>query len=581
MKRRILKNHKRWLTALLILSLSMQSGCTKASEDNNVTEASIIESITPEKEDKELISLEQEIDRKKELIREYQNFYENYPIYYNFEEYMITPEEVEYLIEQDEKTPSCHVITGDYEGSLIEKIKNNSIQYLKDNKDCESAFITDKSDRELLYDQIVFEITLEEVMNTLFKTASNDFLEDKHTMQTLVIVYGDTQEVYDEDNEHLHILHLETDDSIVLGYYNDETNVIILSREFIRMSAEMDDYEFREVLYYTLNHEINHVRQTKCKCRIQEENKEEFVYTNIEETSHRDLSYNGDFITTLMESSAESEIYNLNKHYPFDKNIEHSYTYQPEREQEALLFMLALFNNKDVKDYYNAIYDTDLENLLEFFDMKTEEEQYDFFKILYLIDSINIRSNMIFEVYDKDEQDILTTDDFEMDLGYGYKSEIFKLTLDRLIEYTSLHQNFTLEDNLAIFNVIKNKVVDSSCIYVEDDSEEYTSYKNVYEDHFVKEVAEMEKTYISFLSEYYQISIEEIRKKEKLSIYLYLTALKDIVAGTEVTATSYEEKANKLLERFPMLSAILYPSYYNVSEYQDFSSKNNIQLIMK
>ena len=53
------------------------------------------------------------------------------------------------------------------------------------------------------------------------------------------------------------------------------------------------------------------------------------------------------------------------------------------------------------------------------------------------------------------------------DIGYAYRTQIFAMSLARLSEYTVNNDDFTLIDNLLMFNIIKNKIVANAYIYEE------------------------------------------------------------------------------------------------------------------
>ena len=202
-------------------------------------------------------AIEIEEDIKQEDFNEYINYFSTYEVHYNFEEYLLKEKEVNDILSSYDESKCKYEYDIDI-AKLIEKINSNSKKYIKQNKQYISAFMNDMSlketDEELFFDQFNFEIYLEYTLMQLFEKATNDINEDIHKMQELKIVFGNTHEIYEDDPE----------DYYVLGYYDNDRNIIVLSRENLKIAAEIRETTFEYVLYDTLIHEINHMRQYKC-----------------------------------------------------------------------------------------------------------------------------------------------------------------------------------------------------------------------------------------------------------------------------------------------------------------------------
>ena len=44
------------------------------------------------------------------------------------------------------------------------------------------------------------------------------------------------------------------------------------------------------------------------------------------------------------------------------------------------------------------------------------------------------------------------------DISYAYRNEILAMCLYNLVEYTKKNKNFSLLDNVMLFNIVKNKI---------------------------------------------------------------------------------------------------------------------------
>ncbi|MBE6149276.1 MAG: hypothetical protein E7170_00960 [Firmicutes bacterium] len=490
-------------------------------------------------------------DTNDKNLSEYLTYFSTYKVHYNFEKQLLKENEVNDILSSYDDSECKYNYEIDID-KLIKKINSNSTAYLKQNKQYESAFMNDMSlketDEELFFDQFNFEMYLEFTLMQLFKKATNDINEDIHKMQELKIVFGNTHEIYE----------FEPEDYYVLGYYDNERNIIVLSREYIKKAAEIKDTTFEYVLYDTLIHEINHMRQYKCDCR----------------KGDKTISYDKNYITTLIESSAESEIYNLGKNFSFIKKDSNEYSYYNERTYENLLFLLSIYNeNVTIEDYYNAIFDSDMNALLDFYNLNTYLDKQNFFNILYTIDGINCRNDLIYDCYSNRQIQNLQLDELKEDVGYGYKIEIFKKCLKDAVIYTMSNPDFELEDNLLIFNIIKNKILHNSYgIKEEKGNLGISEYERIYDENFVNQMLELENKYIEFLESYYCINKIDILEKE-IEIEPYIKNVVNSVNKRYDGDLTYYDKTVDILNRFPILKTIIYSEYYDFDEYSDFKEE--------
>lgn len=324
--------------------------------------------------------------------------------------------------------------------------------------------------------------------------------------------------------------------------------------------------KYSDILLETLLHEFNHVRQKACDCRVEQG----LVLADM-------FVYDNNYVSTISESSAESELYIMSK-YPQDYSFQFDdYAYEKERADELLLLTLALCNeNANIEDYYNAIADTNYVALYNFYDLQSREDIHDFYRIVYAIDSKNLRSNLWESIYTEEELAEKTVFEYTVDIGYAYRVDIFRMTLEKLTKYTNNKGSklFTLKQNLAIFNILKNIIVKDSYMYYEDNLDDETIiYRKYYEEYMVKNIAVLEYEYIKFLSEYYGASISEIRCMEDNEIQEFVQNVINVV-NYQYTSNRKDKEAFNLIYKFPILSTLLRKRYISPYDYTNFVEDN-------
>lgn len=544
------------LALLLSVLIPFEAGCAKT----NTAQSAPKDNISKEIEDDSVAEIKEEVEdslSEREVI----SYFKEYQPQYYFEESLITPAKVDEIIEKSTKDTEC---TFEFDGNIdniIETIQNNSNTYILEHPEYSSAFTTDILKIDEYSDQIDFEISLKNVFEELIEKGNNNIYEDFHRMQDLKIVFGNCQE---EEKTNERILLYDEFESLVLGSYDVIDNVIVLDKEAIKIDMEMYDESFLEALYKTLLHEINHVRQQKCPCRI------------TEELNQTDLSYD-EYPTFIMESSAESEIYNLDKEiFSYGKDS-FDYTYHELREYESLLLLLALFDtDKNIDEFYKAIFDTDLEALLTFFNVE-EKDTYTFYKLWYIIDSLDFRTDLSNSMYSESEYGNITLGEYQEDIGYAYRTQIFAMSLARLSEYTVNNEDFTLIDNLLMFNIIKNKIAANAYIYEEIGDEIVKKYDPV----FVDEVFGLEQKYREFLIYHYDVNLDEITDLEYYEVNTYGDTLMGLVNSSWEYDESYLEKSEELLKRFPLLKATVFPDVYFIDYFNEMKENNSALVLTK
>lgn len=569
---KILKCKKGIISLSLALTMASQMGCGSYSKPLETESIVALEEETlsaPIEDIKETIKEEineeiKEVDTLK-IAEEYEKAFSDYDMDYALEDYFISHEEVEDIIKHANVETVC-TFDGEVKASnILDIISKNTLEFIKENPEYESLFINYDEIGEKFDEQVEFENQLFSVLLDIFIKSTNDISEDACKMQDLKIAFVDApEEIEGMENVHKLIYHDEDEDvDLILGVYDEEKNFILLNKEDMLKTAEIDSCSYEDVLYLTLYHELNHMRQDKCNCRMEQDSK----YSSI--------NYSQDTISTLMESSAESELYNLRKDYSYLEKDHYSYTYFKEREDESLLLLMALFSEKGTpENYYNAIFDSDPASLYEVFDLNTDEEIYDFYKLLFIIDTFNYRTYLPFDYYETDIVEWEQADEFEHILGKMYRTEVFSNTLAKLVLYTKNNPDFTFQDNLMMFNIIKNSVCDDAYYLVEVEDE----YKQAYDEEFVNAIEDLDKKYKTFLCEFYDVTMDEIKEIEDYDIMLYGDALCSYVQTGDAIFERFESDCYNLVNRFPLLRPIMYTKLYYFDRYNAMFDEDNLIL---
>lgn len=472
----------------------------------------------------------------------YLDYFSTMNVIFDWEEYYITYEAIETYLQSLNSIIECQYTTLDNIdiSDLVVTIKHNTEEYLQQHPEYNSPFENDE-DR-------LFITSLINILVDWQASADSNIVEDFHKMQTLKIV-----NVVDENITYE-------------GKYDSQDNLIILNFATINSSYQAiqfstPSYSYANELTLTLTHELNHLRQLPCDCQ---------KTNNL--TSYP-IKYTEDAGTLLIESSAESSLYNEYNQSFLCSGVETSklhYTYSTAREYESLLWLLGLFSNQTIDDYYRAIFNSDIEALHDFYDVETPEDIYKLYKIIYALDSsvsMTNLSNVITEKYPTNPED-LSIGDLQKQVGTKWRASLFQLILKQMVAYTTANSDFSLEENIVIFNYIKNKITANSYLDILEEpiNDGVINYQYIYDDETVKYIKEFEQSYVDFLTTHYQTTEEEIRLYEQ-------TTCKNIIFDIESQDNFFNNDITEnLLTKFPLINQIKLP--YTISnEYELFLEK--------
>lgn len=472
-----------------------------------------------------------------------------------------TREEIDQFVSEAESL-RCSYVFDNNQGALMETVKNNSLEYLESHPEFSSAFVTEVADLDIYSRQLDFELVFGNIVDQLLHCSNYDVSEDLCHMRSLRIVYGSADDCDEKENSNIKKLYDDTG-RIVLAYYDDIEELIVLDYDHIMMFCSGDDpiYDnYYQALEFFFGHELNHMRQFVCSCNT--EDQESFSI----------LNYFDGYSSFLVESSAESELYNLGKDVNYFEKNTYDYTYFLEREYESLLLLMALFNTEyNIVDYYNSIFNSDIQQLHDFFGLKTEDEVYDFYKIVSAMDGCLWRNPYVFEYYDKD---ILTYGENKDCVGYDYRVELFNRVLSNMVDYTESHDDFSLEENLILFGIVKGIIV-KGCYEVEviDDPDSSKPFVRVYDPDFVSSFSASDIKYQEFLMDHYKVSnLDSVNYKEYSidTMIDMMNLMADHYRDSFDSNCSYEISC--LMDKFPLLEPILFSLDASFGQYSNFVS---------
>lgn len=372
---------------------------------------------------------------------------------------------------------------------LMEQIKENSINYLIEHPEFISIF-SNSSDEEYHTDKIFIQYVLKDVIKDILRNSINKDL----------CIIKDLNIVISNDTSIDTLVSTSYEDNVLIIYLNNFTN----------------EHDWTDKLKTILQYELNKFRLQACNCM------QDNIFPYI----------------TIREASIITELYNYNKTETLVSNFA--------TQNESLILLLGLFQNNNIDNYYNAIFNNDINTFYEFCGVSNDEEKiYRLNRILYTMDLIYSGNDI-------------------SSISYDYKADIFSMIIDNMIDYTKENKDFKLKDNLIIFNIIKNLIVNDINPNTNDDS--------------IDNIKKLNDIYIKFLSTHYKTEISKIESMETTdSIINYTLVLVDICNKNENINNidiSYTKYTNKIIKKFPLLKNILSNVSFDPLNYQKLINNN-------
>ena len=563
MKKRIMS-----LALSLNILLGLSSCIRKEKHKNyeNSTPTSSIEEISNTSEVESSIDNLDEETIQKISCDVFINNINNIGVVYNNEDCYPTLDDVKIYNDRIQNNQKCMNQESDYR-KLFEMIRENTIaKYGKENgvfrvpdKEYTSQEILDLHNKGLYV-----AMALSSILEKFLKNDSNNVLEDYCRLKEVSIIIDNSEQT--ESNDALG--KWDNDSSTITIYYQR----IIKSWEYLCIGDDEklnNEYEFYLYLQKIVKHEVDHARQSICSCKRKKLQKqdENIVYIN----DVLNMEGTDPYLSFMTESSAEAIIYNGN--YLMNESGHFDYAYCNEREREILLFLLSVFcDNREVTDYYNAILDGNLEAFFKFFDVNSDQEILNLYKILYSLDALSCRNALASKI--ANGRDSILHIELEEQVGYGYLEEIFKNSIIDLITSTN-NNDLELDDCVMLYLYVKSYVTNYSFTGHTEKDEESNNII-IYDDSYMRILLAVEREFINFLCSKYRLTVDEAQEKlENRGFNSRLYEFEKFVLG-EYYDYEYHNSFNQLINIYPMLYNIIWtkvPFYDYVEKFDDYAKK--------
>lgn len=373
--------------------------------------------------------------------------------------------------------------------SLLNKVKDNSNMYINSNTGYVLGFVGTNIDDPNIQDKILVQYIFKNLIIDILEVASN---KD-------VCLISDLKLLISYDNK----------ETSLVKYFNND-NLIVVYPNNIRKINEQSGTYFYDTLKYELEIILNRIRLNRCSCH---DNNTSFPYRAI-----------GDAAVYSSLSNSETVVDDY------------------KTQSESLILLLGLFNNVNIRDYYNSIFSGDINLFNELFCDNNRD-----------IDNLN---RILYEI------DL----NYNGESHFDYRVDIFKMVISDMMWYTSNNRDFKLKDNLILFNCIRSLVVNR----IGSNSLDRDEYDNI---------NRINNLYIEFLGKYYSKDIDYvINILNSKAVINYSRALIDLCNNDiyyEELYFEYSDYSMVLLERFPLLRDIFKNNDVDVLGYDKFIKKKD------
>ena len=465
---------------------------------------------------------------KKELYEDFLRAVNAINPEYNHPELMLSSEDIDKILEVASSTKECRSTDTDY-SKLADTIIENSIAYSSEDNLIFVNYNTNYSS-EYIDRDIVMRLALKKALTNIFEN-NYDIEEDICRLKNLVIFSGKLQDNYDNSVDGLTFATYIGDDTIIVDYD-------ACLKGYEKLIASGSNLTFLDFVTLILEHELNHARSVICDCRKNAHQKyETFNYNQT--------------LMSVTEASAESQLYAND--LDFYKDNHETFVYPAERYQELLLLLLVAFKeNKNINDYYNALNNSNLDELYEFFDL-TDKEDYEFFyQITRITDAIAERNSV---GYFLSNNGYVTCTQREEVLGYTYKLNIFKIVLKDIADYQNANGDLSLEEIMFLYNLVKSYVtsgtvelVGSNSLYV------------VYDEEFLSYFMPLEESFYQYIKSYFNVDKKSIEAASEKSV----SYAKDLFNGGNLI--------KNLENKFPIIKFIYTSLPVSVKGLEEYSN---------
>lgn len=458
-----------------------------------------------------------------EIEEMYYKYFNSYKVKYNHNVGLASNSDVKKLKNiADSKTSCDYVFTGTSD-DMLELIKNNTNSYIEekslDKFNCinpldydENLLLDYNSAFKILRHDLELEIN--KILNDKF---CNSNMEDLCKMKDLVLLVNQYDRKFDENG-----------DIIYADYNGNENRIVIYFNSIFKNRTATDVSNNLLKVGPILVHEINHMRENSCDDRKAKGQ----INSKISSLS-----------SSLIESAAESAVYDESNSLfndPFISRNDEFYYYERAFENELLLLSLT-DNSTSLDDYYASMFDTDINGLLSYFNIETDEEMKSFLNILRQNDASLLRNNIAyFSSPVRAAFSDLSSSEARNIMGINWKIEILRLSLRNLIEYNmNTKEKLTKDEMLALGGII---------FIVSCDGAYTTKYEP--NDDFINQVITLGNEFSNYMLDEYEIPVDIV------NVFTQYVTFDDILC-TNPFDNHKTDLATNLITKFPKLETIV------------------------
>lgn len=491
--------------AALILALSIPInllvGCSNNKTRNNGNESTVRIEISNEFNSEDLTNFLAEMS---EVIPSY-----------NLEEVFLSDEEINILIEASKNNQECDntVLSCEelYNSIITNSLDENGLINITD-----EISLEDKQEIDIF----IRECLKEALEGMLAKNEIN--LEDACVIKKLRIAIGKNYS-----------------NSWIEYYGNDKVLII----DYQKVKAAYNNYEnenfrnnlIKEGLIKCLKLGLGYPRLQTCDCRLEK------GQTNINIGEGQVLDC---LIKSAFFSSDNNDLGNVNKsifEYLGDTN----------KHNTSILLLLATFKeNRNIKDLYEIVFNSDLAGLYKYFNLTTKEEIEKFYQIARTMEVITTDNEYQEEFFDNTTSTYSTA--FRDYVGYGYKADIFKTSITDLMKSIASSKDINKEEAMFLYKYVKHVILNNTGLNSRD---------NNFEPNFAKTIISIENIFFDFLSKFYNLNLEELDELYNDTLLYESWFLTD---GTNTSKIEF----SKLVKKYPLLQFIE-ANYIALSSYID------------
>ena len=433
---------------------------------------------------------------------------------YNLEDIYLNDEEINALMSAAENNQKCDNKVLNCE-ELYESIIANSIN--------EFGLIA-TTDEISIEEHQEIDLTIRKYLKEILenKLAKNEIsLEDACVIKGLRIIIG------------------KNDSNAWIDYYGKDKALVIdyqqMKNAYNKFDSENLKYSIKDGLKKCIELGLEYPRIQTCDCRL--------------EKGQTNLSIGeGNVLACLIDTAIHNNDY---KDLGILNQIIFEHLGNIAKHNTSVLLLLASFKeNRNIDDLYQIIFDSDLEGLYKYFDLTTKEDIAKFYQITRTMEVITTSNEYQEEFYENTTSPYPTA--FRDYVGYGYKADIFKLSITDLMQSIASSKDINKEEAMFLYKYVKHIILNNTGL-----NNNYYEY----EENFAKTIIAIENIYFDFLSKFYNLSLEELNELYN-DTWLFEACL------FEKSESTYNIDFSKLIAKYPLLQFIE-TNYFALSSYID------------